>query len=73
MKIKKLEWHPIINVGGGYNCEIPEIGNGYSIWFSDGKTIVGDINRNHTEHASKEAAMEWCQQDFENRIKSLTQ
>lgn len=71
MKIRKLEWCIITNIGGGYDSEIPEIGNGYSIWFTDGKTITGDMNRNHKEHASKEAAMEWCQQDFENRIKSL--
>ena len=73
MKIRKLEWHVITNIGGGYSALIQEFATSYGIWFSDGKTITGDPSGKHTEHASKEAAMEWCQQDFENRIKALIQ
>ncbi len=71
MKIKKLEWNIITNVGGGYYADIKPFGTGYAIWFQDGKTITGDPSNNHISHASKEDAMGWCQQDFENRVKLL--
>lgn len=70
MKIRKLEWFRFED-GKGYVCLINEFGTSYAIWFQEGKTITGDPVNNHIEHISKEAAMEWCQQDFENRIKSL--
>ena len=71
MKIRKLQWNIITNVGGGYYADIKPFGTGYAIWFQDGKTITGDPSNNYISHASKEDAMEWCQQDFENRIKAL--
>ncbi len=71
MKIKKLEWKIISNIGGGYYADVNSFGTGYAIWFQDGKTITGDPSNNHISHASKEDAMEWCQQDFEKRVKLL--
>lgn len=71
MKIRKLDWRVITNIGGGYCALVNEFQTSYAIWFSDGKTLTGDPGNEHKEHTSKEAAMEWCQQDFENRVKSL--
>lgn len=71
MKVRKLEWSIITNVGGGYCALVNEFQTSYAIWFSDGKTLTGDPDNNHKEHTSKEDAMEWCQKDFELRANQL--
>lgn len=70
IELKKLEWFRFED-GRGYISLIPEFGTSYAIWFQEGKTMTGDPENNHIEHSSKETAMEWCQLDFETRIKSL--
>jgi hypothetical protein len=70
----KLKW-TVLNSHSGKSwiSTIPNLGVSYGIWIDrdTGKTIVSGLDRSRTNHESIELAKEWCQNDFEQKIKFL--
>lgn len=71
MKLKKLEWETFS--GGMLLARIDGFDSNYAIYFChhDLTWKVSGIDRKKTNHSGSEEAKEWCQQDFDNKIKAL--
>lgn len=70
----KLKWTDLNSHSGkSWISTIPNLGISYGIWIDrdTGKTMVSGLDRSRTNHDSIELAKKWCQNDFEQKIKSL--
>lgn len=70
----KLVWNELNNhFGKSWIASIPGFKDCYCIWIdrSSGFTIVSDLKSERSNHDSILNAKNWCQTDFENKIKKL--
>lgn len=70
-KIKQLDWGVMSGHFGSSYIASPPIGDPYYIWLTDDgfKCATPSPNRRHAIHGSLSQAKEYCQTDFEQRIK----
>lgn len=74
MKIKKLEWAPLdSHHGRAWIAIIKGLSGAYAVWIdrNSGQTIIVDPERARSTHNSIDDAKNWCQEDFEKKMKNL--
>lgn len=74
MKTKNLQWDVWTgHFTNSWQCIIPGFDVNYTIYNEPdtGKTVVSGVDRKKTKHDSVQKAKDWCQRDFNERIKNL--
>ncbi|GEM_PF-2826503 len=72
--VKEIAWARIDSqFNSGWIYSLPGIKANYCIWIDreTGGAKVSGLDGAHTSHPSIQAAKDWCQIDFNNRIKAL--
>ena len=70
-KIRKLKWEIMSGLFGNSHIAYTSIGEAYYIWITDGgfKCATPAPDRKHEVFGTLSEAKEYCQKDFEKRIK----
>lgn len=74
MKIKKLKWHIMEgHFGSGFLAMISGFNTNYCIYYDRHSFTwkVSGIDRKKTDHNNPDEAKDWCQKDYEEKLKSL--